>query len=109
MKNTANILLSVCILLMSLILIMISAALFEFMPLEWSVLLLILSNITFVIALAAAILLDYGAGVYECKRCGQKFKPAFGAYIMGVHMLTTRYLKCPHCGEKSFCKRRLAE
>lgn len=109
MKNMANILLSVCILLMSLILIMISAALFEFMPLEWSVLLVILSSITFVIALAAAILLDYGAGEYECKKCGHKFKPTLGAYIRGAHTLTTRYLKCPHCGKKSYCKRRLSE
>ena len=109
MKNMANVLLSVCILLISLILIMISAALFEFMPLEWSVLLLILSIITFIIALAAAILLDYGAGVYECKKCGQKFKPTFRAYVWGAHTLTTRYLKCPHCGKKSFCKRRLSE
>ena len=62
MKNLANILLSVCILLISLILIMISAALFEFMPLEWSVLLVVLSSITFIIALAAAMLLDYSAG-----------------------------------------------
>lgn len=109
MKNMANVLLSVCILLISLILIMISAALFEFMPLEWSVLLLILSIITFIIALAAAILLDYGAGVYECKKCGQKFKPTFRAYVWGAHTLTTRYLKCPHCGKKCFCKRRLSE
>ena len=109
MKNLTKILLSVCILLISLILIMISAALFEFMPLEWSVLLLILSIVTFIIALAAAILLDYGTGVYECKKCGQKFKPTLRAYIWGAHTLTTRYLKCPHCGEKSFCKRRLSE
>lgn len=109
MKNMTNILLSVCILLISLILIMISAALFEFMPLEWSVLLVVLSSITFIIALAAAMLLDYGAGKYECKKCGQKFKPTFGAYVWGAHTLTTRYLKCPHCGKKSFCRRRLSE
>ena len=109
MKNLTKILLSVCILLISLILIMISAALFEFMPLEWSILLLILSIITFVIALAVAILLDYGAGQYECKKCGQKFKPTFRAYVWGAHTITRRYLKCPHCGEKSFCKRRLSE
>ena len=107
MKNITNILLSVCILLISLILIMISAALFEFMPLEWSVLLVVLSSITFIIALAAAMLLDYGAGEYECKKCGQKFKPTFMAYVWGAHTITRRYLKCPHCKEKSLCKRRV--
>ena len=107
MKNLANILLSVCILLISLILIMIRAALFEFMPLEWSVLLVVLSSITFIIALAAAMLLDYSAGEYECKKCGQKFKPTFMAYVWGAHTITRRYLKCPHCKERSLCKRKV--
>lgn len=109
MKNMANILLSVCILLISLILIMISASVFAFLPIDRSFLLVALSSITFVIALTAAMLLDYGAGVYECKKCGQKFKPTFRAYVFGAHTLTRRYLKCPHCKEKSFCKRRLSE
>ena len=109
MKNIANILLSVCILLISLILIMISAALFEFLPIDFSIVLVVLSSITFIIALIAAVLLDYSAGDYECKKCGQRFKPTLGAYIWGAHTLTTRYLKCPHCKEKSFCKRKLSE
>ena len=108
MKNLVKILLSVFILLMSLILIMISTSLFEFLPIDWSILLVSLSSITFIIALIAAILLDFSAGDYECKICGQRFKPTLGAYIWGAHTLTTRYLKCPHCNEKSFCKRRLS-
>ena len=109
MKNLSKTLLSVCILLISLILIMISGASFEVFPFEWSVLLVVLSSITFIIALVAAILLDHGAGEYECKKCGQRFKPTLSAYVWGAHTLTKRYLKCPHCGEKSFCKRRLSE
>ena len=109
MKNLTKILLSVCILLISLILIMISGASFEIFPFEWSVLLVVLSSITFIIALIAAILLDYSAGDYECKKCGQRFKPTLSAYVWGAHTLTTRYLKCPHCGKKGFCKRRLSE
>ena len=109
MKNLTKILLSVCILLIALILIMISAATFEIFPFEWSVLLVVLSSITFVIALIAAILLDHGAGQYECKKCGHKFKPTLWAYVIGAHTLTKRSLKCPHCGKISFCKRSLSE
>lgn len=109
MKNLAKIFLSVCILLISLILIMLSAALFDFLPVDWSILLVVLSSITFIIALIAAILMDYSAGDYECRKCGQRFKPTLSAYVWGAHTLTTRYLKCPHCKEKSFCKRRLSE
>ena len=57
------------------------------------------------IAVAAA--LDLRAGTYECRRCGARFVPSSGAYVAGAHSLTTRYLKCPVCGEKSFCRRRL--
>lgn len=109
MKNLSKIFLSVCILLISLILIMLSAALFDFLPVDWSILLVVLSSITFIIALIAAILMDYSAGDYECRKCGQRFKPTLSAYVWGAHTLTTRYLKCPHCKEKSFCKRRLSE
>ena len=109
MKNLTKILLSVCILLISLILNMISASLFEFLPVDWSILLVVLSSITFIIALVAAVLLDYSSGDYECKKCGQRFKPTLGAYVWGAHTLTTRYLKCPHCKGKSFCKRKLSE
>ena len=84
MKNLSKTLLSVCLLLISLILIMISAALFEFLPIDFSILLVVLSGITFIIALIAAILLDYNAGDYECKKCGQRFKPTLGAYIWGA-------------------------
>ena len=109
MTNLTKTLLSVCLLLISLILIMISGALFEFLPIDFSIVLAVLSSITFVIALIVAILLDYSAGDYECKKCGQRFKPTLSAYVWGAHTLTTRYLKCPHCGKKSFCKRRLSE
>ena len=109
MKNLTKILLSVCIILISLILIMISGASFGVFPFEWSVLLVVLSSITFIISLIVAILMDFDAGDYECKKCGKRFKPTLGAYILGAHTLTKRYLKCPHCGKKSFCKRRLSE
>ncbi len=109
MKNLTKIFLSVAILLISLILIMISGASFEIFPLEWSILLVVLSSITFIIALVAAVLLDYSAGDYECKKCGKRFKPTLGAYVWGAHTLTTRYLQCPHCKESSFCKRKLSE
>lgn len=109
MKNLTKILLSVAILLMALILIMISGASFEIFPFEWSILLVVLSSITFIIALVAAVLLDYDAGDYECKKCGKRFKPTLGEYVWGAHTLTTRRLKCPHCKEVSFCKRRLSE
>ncbi len=57
------------------------------------------------IAVAAA--LEMEAGTFECRHCKHRFVPTVGAYIAGPHSLTTRYLKCPECGKKSYCKRRL--
>lgn len=109
MRNTPNILLSVCIIFIALVQLLISIAVFAYLPIDMSVVLVVLSSITFIIALAAGIALDYSTGLYECKRCGQKFRPTLAAYVFGAHTLTKRYLKCPHCGEKSLCKRRLSE
>ena len=48
-----------------------------------------------------------GAGTFECKYCETRFKPTTGEYLKGVHTITKRKLKCPHCGKTSYCKRRL--
>ena len=43
---------------------------------------------------------------YVCRKCGHTFKPTFKAYLWGAHTLTTRHLKCPECGEKSWGRRK---
>ena len=56
-----------------------------------------------------ACVLDKNAGVYECKHCGERFVPTMKAYIFAPHMPTSRKLKCPKCGRKSYCKKRLSK
>lgn len=57
------------------------------------------------IGVAAA--LEWNAGTYECPNCHTRFIPTFGEYLKGAHTPTTRVLTCPHCGKKSWCKKRL--
>ena len=57
-------------------------------------------------AIFYAAKVEYEISVYECRKCGNIFKPTFKAYIMGAHSLATRHLKCPECKEKSWCKRK---
>lgn len=57
--------------------------------------------------IGVACTLEIGAGTFECCHCRTRFVPTAGAYIAGMHTLTTRWLKCPQCGRKSFCRRRL--
>ena len=57
--------------------------------------------------IVAASALDRSAGTYECRKCGCRFVPTAGAYIMGMHGLTWRLLKCPKCGKRTICRRHL--
>ncbi len=55
--------------------------------------------------IAAAV--DIHTGTFECRYCKTRFVPSAGAYIAGPHTILTRFLKCPNCGKKSCCRRRL--
>lgn len=48
-------------------------------------------------------------GYYQCDNCDELFVPSFGEYSMGMHLGTTRHLKCPHCGKKTWCKKVFSE
>lgn len=52
---------------------------------------------------------ERNVGYYKCKHCGETFVPTFGVYMMAPHMLTTRKMRCPHCGKKSWCKKILTK
>ena len=66
----------------------------------------------FVIALlvvsVAFAKVDCAMSKFECRKCGHIFKTTFGEYLWGAHTPKTRYLKCPGCGKKSWCKRHSA-
>ena len=56
---------------------------------------------------AVAVVLDVSAGTFECPKCGARFVPTTEEYVNGMHTIRRRRLKCPKCGEKSWCIRRL--
>lgn len=62
-----------------------------------------------IIGIIIACILDRDAGTFECSKCGTSFTPDMKSYIMGAHTITKRHLKCPHCGESSYCKHRLSK
>ena len=51
--------------------------------------------------------IDRKIGYFECKNCQHRFEPTLGAYVNGVHTITRRYLKCPNCGKRTWCIRRM--
>lgn len=59
--------------------------------------------------IGVAAVLEMTAGYFECSKCGEYFVPTKTAYIMGAHTIMRRHLKCPHCGKRNWCRRRLAQ
>ncbi len=66
----------------------------------------ILTAFLFVLCFFAGML-EYKTSVYECRNCKHIFKPTKSEYIWGPHSLSTRYLKCPECNKKTWCKRKI--
>ena len=73
------------------------------------VVLMIWGFIIIFVGIGVACVLEKDAGVYECKHCGERFVPTMKAYLFAPHTPTTRKLRCPKCGKKSYCKKRLSK
>ena len=108
MKNKGKIIVSVIGVVLSIALLVVSTILAEeaLISPATATVLIIISVILVFIAIFFAAKIDYETGVYECRKCGHIFRPTFKAYILGMHTLTTRHLKCPECNEKSWCTRK---
>lgn len=76
------------------------------MPDYARILLIVLGFIELVFGLIICCIIDRKAGYFECRNCHELFVPTLGAYIAGPHTITTRTLKCPHCGKVTICKKR---
>ena len=111
MSNKGKIIISVIGVVISTALLGISAILAEeeIINTAMAITLTAVSTVLVLIAVFYAAKVEHETGVYECRKCGHAFKPTFKAYILGVHTLTTRHLKCPKCEEKSWCRRKIAQ
>lgn len=52
-----------------------------------------------------ALKLEVSVGAYKCKKCGCEIVPSYKQALWAMHCGTTRYLKCPNCNKKSWCKK----
>lgn len=106
-RSKVKIILSVCAVLLGVAILTESIFAAQYLPNQLGIMLVITGVAAVLCSIVAAVALDYSSGDYECRLCGNRFVPTFGAYIWAVHTATTRHLRCPKCGKKSFCKRRL--
>lgn len=56
------------------------------------------------LGIAIACILDRDAGTFECPTCKKHFIPDMKEYIMAPHTFTKRRLRCPQCGNLSYCR-----
>ena len=77
---------------------------------EWiRVVLIFIGLIIACIGYAFALKIEQISGYYKCKKCGHTYVPTYKEVTMAPHMGRTRYLKCPHCNQKSWQKKVLSK
>ena len=65
--------------------------------------------IVFLIPCFYALKLEVSVGAYKCKHCGHEIVPTYSEALWAMHRGTTRYLKCPKCHKRTWCKKVLTK
>ncbi|MBR4867943.1 MAG: helix-turn-helix transcriptional regulator [Clostridia bacterium] len=61
--------------------------------------------IVFLIPCFYALKLEVSVGAYKCKNCGYEIVPTYKQALNAMHRGTTRYLLCPKCNKRTWCKK----
>lgn len=105
-RLTLSIVVACMSILSGIAIILLGALLFS--PIWLRISCIVFSAIIIVLGIGVSCVLTVDAGVYECSNCGEKFIPSMKDFISGAHTFTKRKLKCPKCGKKSYCKKKLS-
>lgn len=71
----------------------------------WQLVTIIVLCVVFLIPCFYALKLEVSVGAYKCKNCGHEIVPTYMQALNAMHRGTTRYLKCPECNKRSWCKK----
>ena len=77
----------------------------DVITLSIKIVLMIIAISVFGVGLYVAMWGDRKIGYFKCRNCNELFTPTFMQYTMGMHIVSTRYLKCPHCKTRTWCKK----
>ena len=61
--------------------------------------------ILFLVPCFYALKLEVSVGAYKCEKCGHEIVPTYSEALWAMHRGTTRYLKCPTCEKRTWCKK----
>ena len=71
----------------------------------WQLVTILGTCVVFLIPCFYALKLEVAVGVYKCKKCGCEIVPTYKEALNAAHMGFTRYLKCPKCNKRTWCKK----
>ena len=71
----------------------------------WMLVAILSLCVVFLIPCFYALKLEVSVGAYKCKNCGHEIVPTYMQALNAMHRGTTRYLKCPKCNKRTWCKK----
>ena len=71
----------------------------------WQLVTILCVCVVFFIPCLYALKLEVSVGAYKCKNCGCEIVPTYKEAMNAMHMGFTRYLKCPNCNKRTWCKK----
>ncbi len=71
----------------------------------WQLVVILGICVLFLIPCFYALKLEVSVGAYKCKNCGHEFTATYSEALNAMHKGTTRYLKCPNCNKRTWCKK----
>ncbi len=71
----------------------------------WQLVVILGVTVLFLIPCFYALKLEVSVGAYKCKNCGNEIVPTYTEALNAMHCGTTRYLKCPKCNKRTWCKK----
>ena len=71
----------------------------------WQLITVIILCVVFLPPCFYALKLEVSVGAYKCKNCGHEIVPTYIQALNAMHFGTTRYLKCPKCNKRTWCKK----
>ena len=71
----------------------------------WQLVVILGICIAFLIPCFYALKLEVSVGAYKCQNCGHEIIPTYSEALWAMHRGTTRHLKCPKCGKRTWYKK----
>lgn len=75
----------------------------------WKVFIIAFGLINCFIGCFVSFIIETKVGFYQCAHCHNKFIPTYNQSLWSMHMGRTKYMKCPKCSKKSWCKKIISD